>query len=411
MILRLMDHHNDEGSILAPGDDYRERDVTTPTYPADFKLEMTSANNGDAGVHVTYGIFGKPDPALRPWPAAPDRQWQSPDIEIRNAKSDADPAFLNVPWAGQLNRVVATVRNNGNVSAPGVVVDFSVKDYTVTGGPETAIGQAVVDLPAGPGASGEAEIQWTPPAGAANGGHYCVIARIQSYDTPTSPSVHEMGEGNNEAQSNYDSFISATASPPSREVTSVALRNEFDRATTFHLRGGQTNPLYRTYFEHKWVYLGPGEERHIGVMVEYAPDAELADQNLERIKKEYVRQRNVVDVTGWAADPLHDEPHGLTLLQGATLHVRTGRAARIEEFEAKGEAARGRVVDSHGEPVEEGSVVVSYEGKDGPRYATTKIGDRGSFFVVIPERWRSAQAHFFAGERYGEASSETLHAD
>lgn len=113
-------------------------------------------------------------------------------------------------------------------------------------------------------------------------------------------------------------------------------------------------------------------------MVEYAEDAELADPHLERIKKEHLRQPNVVDITGWAADPLHDDPHGLKLLQGATLGVRTGRAAWIEKFEADREVDRGYVNDSHGEPAERGTVVVAFETEDGVRYFGEGYGDATS---------------------------------
>ena len=70
------------------------------------------------------GANGRPDPSLRPWPAAPDRPWQSPDIEVRNAKNATDPAWANVPWVGNMNTVVAKVRNNGTVPLTDVRVGF-----------------------------------------------------------------------------------------------------------------------------------------------------------------------------------------------------------------------------------------------------------------------------------------------
>ena len=59
-----------------------------------------------------------PDPSIRPWPAGPDRQWQSPDIEIQNARNLADPVWFNVPWVGNAKRCRADKNNGGNRRAP-----------------------------------------------------------------------------------------------------------------------------------------------------------------------------------------------------------------------------------------------------------------------------------------------------
>ena len=40
-----------------------------------------------ADVRIRYGVDGQPDPSITPWPASPTRQWQSPDIRVKNARS------------------------------------------------------------------------------------------------------------------------------------------------------------------------------------------------------------------------------------------------------------------------------------------------------------------------------------
>lgn len=110
------DDADDDGSVLGNGEDYEETDYTDPVYPTDFKVEVNGIDGMKADVHVTYGVNSKPDPSIRPWPAPP---YQGPGIEIRNMRNMADPSWHNVPWAGNSNTVVAKVKNNGTLDAPG----------------------------------------------------------------------------------------------------------------------------------------------------------------------------------------------------------------------------------------------------------------------------------------------------
>lgn len=275
-ILLLPKHADDAGAVLDSGQFYHEVDNTTPTFPSDFRLDVVSRNGNNAVVRVRYGVIGKPDPSIRPWPRDAAHQWQSPDIEVHNARNAADPAWANVPWRGHDNTVVAQIKNRGTLSAPGVVAEFFVKDYTVGGAPETSLGTATHDVP--PGATVPFQVNWTVPAPAdeSDPQHFCIVVRIASYSTPTTPPVYEMSDANNVAQSNYDRFISAT-SVPTRNLTSVAAGNPYASATRFSIGAGQTNPLYRTYLEHTWLRLDAHETRKVRVMFEYAPDAAQSD--------------------------------------------------------------------------------------------------------------------------------------
>jgi hypothetical protein len=132
-----------DGPVLGVGQVYHEVDSTTPTYPVDFRLEVVSIAPDMARVRVRYEVVGKPDPTIRPWPRDAAHPWQSPDIEVSNAKSLADAQFANVPWNGRPNTVTAKVANHGTASAPGVVAKVYWKDYTVGGAPETFIDSAI----------------------------------------------------------------------------------------------------------------------------------------------------------------------------------------------------------------------------------------------------------------------------
>ena len=176
-----------DGPVLsAAGTDYEEDD---PTGPAKFQIDLVSSAADSAQVRVRYGGGGRPDPSIRPWPGGD--VWKSPDIEIRNAKSDVDGQWLNVPWAGHTNRVVAKVGNGGNFLAKNVPVNFFVKDFSISGAPEFQIGSDRKDV--APGATVEFETEWTPPANTpTDDAHYCVVVRIPLFQDPGNPAIVEL---------------------------------------------------------------------------------------------------------------------------------------------------------------------------------------------------------------------------
>ncbi|MEV0600362.1 CARDB domain-containing protein [Streptomyces sp. NPDC050315] len=239
--LLLRSDGDDSGPVLGNGDFYTETDRSDPLFPTDFRIDVSGIDGTKANVRIRYGVNARPDPSIRPGLAGPTRPWQSPDIEIRNAKSLANPAWHNIPWAGHPNTIAAQVKNRGDLNAPAVRVDFSVKDYNIGGAPEFYLGSAIHDVAAG--ATVEFTTSWVP----ARTGHYCVVARIPLYVVPTAPTVVEQTELNNLAQSNYDRFNAATASPSTREVTSCTVTNPYQQRTRVFIVAGKTNPLYRTF--------------------------------------------------------------------------------------------------------------------------------------------------------------------
>jgi hypothetical protein len=145
-ILVLPSDGDDSGSVLGNGEFYRGIDASP--FPVEFRADVSGIDGDKADVRIRYGTNGRPDPSIRPWPASPQRPWQSPDIEVRNAKSAADPQWSNVPWVGNPNTVVAKIKNGGNVMAPGVRVNFLIKNFNIGGAPEVALGSDVRDVPA-----------------------------------------------------------------------------------------------------------------------------------------------------------------------------------------------------------------------------------------------------------------------
>lgn len=407
-ILLLNNDIDGDGAVLGNGQDYEETDATDPVYPTDFRVDVSGIDGTKADVRVRYGVNSRPDPSIRPWPASPDRQYQSPDIEVRNARNQADPAWFNVPWIDNMNTVVAKVKNNGGLDAPSVRVNFYVKNFNVGGAPETFLGFDQKDIPQGD--TVEFTTTWVPPGG----GHYCIIVRIPLYQHPGNLAVVEMTEHNNVAQSNYSRFISATASPPSREISSIEVGNPYPARTRIWITGGNSNPLYRTYFEHSWVYLDPGESRKIEVMFEYAPDNltnNIYSASLAKKYRELQRVPNNVGATAFIEDPNDHPRHAIQVLGGAQVQVVTGKATEFQRFYADGLTVGGLVVTTDGKkPVTGGKAIIRVSTKGKPSsylYQEVQVAN-GSFTTKLKYKGTEVKAFYVPTSGYGECESETV---
>jgi M6 family metalloprotease-like protein len=408
--LLLPTHADDNGAVLTAGQFYHEIDNSTPTFPSDFRIDVTNINASRASVRIRYGVIGKPDPSIRPWPRDNDHAWQSPDIEVSNARSAADPVqWANVPWMNHANTITAKITNRGTLNAPAVVANFYVKDYTISDSPETFLGFQRKDI--APNATVDFTCPWTPapPAGSTQA-HYCVVVRIEPYDAPTIPPVHEMTDANNVAQSNYDHFISATASPGTRGITAVSVHNPFPRPTRFFIRAGQTNPLFRTYTEHTWLVLDADEQRQVGLMCEYAPEAEQSDPKWKAGRGEkFIPIPNRVTMLGLIENPLDMRLHGPTPVTGVQLDVTHGKATRFDKFEAGEHAAQGQVVETAtGKGVPGGSVIIillAPAGKE-EQYIKAKIKTDGSFSARWEPVWTRLQVYYVPAPGYADCNSD-----
>jgi M6 family metalloprotease-like protein len=400
------------GVALANTESYQETDFSDPTYPTDFRVDVSGIDGLKADVRIRYGVLSKPDPSIRPWPAGPDRQWQSPDIEIRNTRNQADPSWFNVPWVGNANTIVARIKNNGTMTAPQVRANFSIKNYNVGGAPESFLDFAKKDI--APGATEEfiCPTPWVPPTA----GHYCVIVRIPLYQTPATPPavpVVEMTELNNVAQSNYDRFISSSSSAPTREVTYLDVGNPYPMATRVFLWPGQTNPLYRTYLEHTWLWLNPGETRKVMMMFEYAPDNLKNKVYPPHLVKEYTQKQrlpNDVAVASQIEDPNDIPRHKVDILGGVQTQVVTGKGTRFEKFGADGNRVYGKVVTvSDAKPVS-GQVIVRVHIKDevNPYVYRTVNLIQGSFATSIDINGIKVDAYYLPVDNYADCWSKEV---
>jgi len=397
----LLEHdlHGD-GSVLQAGEDYRETDDTDLTFPADFRVDVTEIEDEVASLRVQYGVLGKPDPSIRPWPAGEGREYQSPDIEIRNARNAADPSLYNVPWASHPNTIVARITNRGTLRAESVVAKFYMKGLTTGGAPEVLRGSDTQTIDAG--ATVEFSVPWTPPPE----GHYCVVVRIQQYWTPTLR-VAERTVLNNVAQSNYARFISGTASPASREGTFVIVGNPFPLRTRVHLVCSQSNPYYRTYVEHRWVMLDPGELRRVNVMFEHAgrlPGRGETSGTAKPSEPNRAIIRAVVD------DPRSPPVPSPQPFDGVQIRVDTGRTTKTDVHGDDDGVVSGtvRTVDDT-EEAAGGRAIVSYENPG----SVGRVGHQvvpvvdGLFAAEVPKDWTAIHATYLPMEGLAESDAST----
>lgn len=393
-ILLLPNDPDGDGPVLNTGQNFRQTDNSTPGFPADFRAEVTSIAADSAQLRIRYGVIGKPDPSIRPWPASADRPWQSPDIEVRNARSAADAAWFNVPWEGHSNDVVAKVKNGGSLDAPGVLVEFYVKNFNVGGAPEVFLGSDVKDIPSG--ATVEFTTNWVPPSQ----GHFCIVVRIPIYQLPGGAAV-EITEFNNVAQSNYDRFISRTASPATREETFVEVANPYDEPTRIFVVGGQSNPLYRTYVATTWLLLDPGEKRRVKVMLESKIDPEkgIPEDVDPRDFEKFFRTPNDVGLTSFVEDPKDRPRHALWQLGGAQVQVVTGRKTEFGRVEPAPQRASGVVVTvDDGKGVSGGKVIGTVKvGRGRNRKTmdvTADVRPGGDFTIGYEGEWETLDLYY-----------------
>ncbi|UFH52643.1 hypothetical protein [Spirosoma sp. KNUC1025] len=415
------------GAILGPGQNYLELD--TDGSGKQLKISVVEIKNGLAKVRVQYKVFGV-DLGIRPWPAAPDRPWQSPDIEVRNEKSKKDPAYFNTAWTGQSNDIVAKITNSGTVDAPGVAVNFSIKDFNVGGNtPVTSLFfKDVRDVPAGATVEFVAP-NWIPPIN----GHFCIQVEVLPYATAGPPLSVDMNPQNSLAQSNYSTSNLDSASPTERTIATVKVGNPYDNPTIAYLIPSQNNPFYRTYLSNRWIYLKPKEVREVTVMMESRLDwddehqafvplmstGELRDLSSGKIGDfrnvlSYVSLPNQVSLATYMPNSITDPNYVVQLLGGAQIQVRSGRKVQIIDFQPGRSRTTGGVVTT-GRPVSavrSGQVILIYSNPSDSRKAYLTLPVLGGLFRTGPipqmSRFRDVQAYFIPNGVYGSAYSEVI---
>lgn len=377
-----------DGPILPSGSDFQETDPGTQMV---LVVRVLATTADTATVRIEYGSNGRPDPGIRPWEGSPD--WKSPDIEVRNAKSLADPArWANVPWVGRKNTVVAKVRNHGDLLAVGARCEFFAVELTTGDGPMVWVGGETHDLPPAPPASTPVPVEftteWVPP----REGHYCLVVRLPLYQDPALPSIIESNIFNNEARSNYTRFVSASSSPSTRVGGSVQLANPYRVSTLVQAVVRQSSRLHRVYLDHQWLRVPGYGSRSVRVFDEaLIGTPEIAYFGSEHaLTEEIWNLPNRISIEGWADTPFESDCRSPTLTGGVSMRVDAARATAIEIDQASRSFVSGRVwLVGSGEAVSTGLVLVAVHSVDNPTdpFTTTRnVQSDGTFALEFNSR-------------------------
>ena len=353
-IILLLDDGDGEGSVIDAGEDYEVLNTDNPNDLSQFRLEVVSIAGGVAKVRVRVRQVQQPDPAITN-NNGEQGDYKSPDIEIRTKFSDVDKAFLNRPILDTPNRVVAKVTNIGGLTAPNVAVRFKVLPFN-TDDPESErwedLGEPVKhEVPAGK--TVEFEIGWVPPADR----HYCVQARIDRYTRIPGAAADEPDVDNNLAQSNYFEVASKPSSPATREVGQVDVYNPLDRPVSATISIEQDSDAYRTFVDHRWLHLEPGQTRSVRMEVE-----SKATSIWQAVEREYPDGRS------WLRSWIDIPELGDTARTGSgvTMAVSTAVATELREVEHGGQTLTIQVISPAGAPPPfDGSVVLQADYDDG----------------------------------------------
>ena len=288
------------------------------------------------------------------------------------------------------------------MTCTGVRVDFYVKDYTVSGGPEVLIGSDTHDVPpesATPFV--EFSANWLPP----DDGHKCIIVRTPLYiDASVNPNIVEVSDSNNSAQSNYTRYIAASSSPAKRGIAEVTLHNPFDQRAEIYVIPqikGAFAYLYRLYMEHSSVKLDPGESRKVKVMIESMYGDPRFAALWERLQQKLFYDTTRIALVGYGLPA--DAPEHPVLLGGAQINVSSARATRFDQFggEPKQGVVRGRVVvvSSGAPPV--GNVLLTFHGPNETEANTITVPLNAQGYFVV--RGLGELAKKFKAKRIGRA--------
>lgn len=128
------------------------------------------------------------DGGMRPIPSG-EVFWESPDVWVVSSTG------INMPKAGEENRLFARVNNLGSADAVVVNVRFWWANPSIIITPATAhlVGSTTIEVPSGYSREVECPAKWTPVV--ENGGHECIMAEawapyLDDIQSPLDP-VHD----------------------------------------------------------------------------------------------------------------------------------------------------------------------------------------------------------------------------
>lgn len=407
----------EDGPVLQHREAFQVENPLGPAHPAEIRVSVDNLNDTSATLYVAQNVVRRPELSIRDW----DESFHSPDILVRNERNydfDAErwirPEWRYAAFANNPNWVVASVKNEGEMDAPRVRVKF---EWTRSGagGEWHPLGSVKsVDIPQGKIVDVVSD-EWIPDPGVvAPDRHYCVRVTIlgdqDGYYVVPGLLVRELSNENNKARSNFQRFISETSSPSSRVGQRFLVVNPRNYEQTLRLEVTQTNPLFRTYLENRWLKLGPNEEKEVLVQSEYAGEEERDLTVVARYKDEPNRVIfEAFEGPGYDGDTVRS-------LGGNQLEVGQGLAVRfsgITLIPVGGEFSfEGRVVvkKSGAPPDPGGAIILTLADATGKLVnRTIEPSPNGAFSTLLPSGgWTSVRAYYVPPPGFGDVTSEKI---
>jgi hypothetical protein len=393
-IILLADDDDTEGPTLLAGEDYEVLDPEGSDAPTWLRLEVLSLTPTLGHVLVTTGPAPRPDPTLV---EAPFGSLVSESIRVANRITDGmtiGGLLENVPLAGITNRIITTVKNEGARDAPGVVVRTAVLPFN-TDHPLSSRWDnkdpVTVSVPAG--GTADAVVEWLPQVT----GHYCVRSRLDYYGPPQQP-LTELSIHNNDAQTNYDIFLSFTESPATRSTRLVQVHNPHPYPVQATVEVAQDSDAYRSYIDHRWLSLQPGEVRTVRLEVE--SKATDAWQPIEwypdgrTLVRTWLPGPGCVDGTGTAAGG-----RTVTVVRTAARVGEEGDDSFVVQIEAP---AVGLTAQS-------GEVRVRFILEDGTEEYSSAEVVNGYATVAVPAPSWKGQLYYSGGDGFAPIIGQEIH--
>lgn len=203
-------------------------------------------------------------------------------------------------------------------------------------------------------------------------------------------------------------------------MSHVALHNPYPERTRMWMVAQQDSDFYRTYVEHQWLWLAPGETRQVGVMYESLIGDPVFAETTRRHQDEIWKSPSRLALVGLIENPLDEKLHVADTSGGVSVAVGSGRATRIDPFDADRSVARGRVVTvDSGDPVNGGVVVVTAAPAGrvkAEQSMPVDLGQDGTFILELGRLFRNreqrrpftVQAEYLGAFGLADARSKVL---
>lgn len=385
-IILLLDDGDGEGVDLTLNQDWESIEGTVGGLRR-FRIEVQSITAGLARVRVRTGVVPLPDPSIQD-NRREDTDFKSPDIEIRNELSGPGKKWFNRPLLDQLNTVVAKVRNTGGIDAPDVQVTIRTLPFN-TDDPNSQRWQqlgAPVTHTVPVGGPVDFTSDWVPPTNA----HHCVQAIITPYyDVPGAPG-NEATPFNNIATSNYFEIYSKPSSPATRESTLIQVHNPYDRPVCATVDVAQDSGSYRSFVDHRWLYLEPGQVRTVRLEVQ-----SLATSIWDAVERHWPDGRT------WLRTWLPGDGCRQVTGAGVGIVARTALATQVRAVE-RGRTQLMQVTSpAGGPPPTDGDVALLIEYDDGSKETViAPVGSGGYAQLAVGRAPGRALAYYSGTDGY-----------